>query len=84
MPAVSKKQQSFFALVNAYKKHKISPDKVSDEVKRTARSISDEDAHHFAATKRNGLPERKGHSEKKASPLDYMFVQGFLSKLREQ
>lgn len=77
MPAVSKKQQRFFAMVRATQEGKIDRDKVSDKVKRTADSISKTDAHHFAATKRKGLPE------KKASPLDYMFVRGFLSRLAE-
>lgn len=79
MPAVSKKQQSFFALVRAAQDGMIDPDKLSDKVKDVARKISKKDAHHFAATKRKGLPEMK----KKASPLDYMFVQGFLSRLKE-
>lgn len=77
MPAVSKKQQSFFALVRAAQEGKIDKDKLSESVKHVAKNISKEDAHHFAATKRKGLPE------KKASPLDYMFVNGFLSRLSE-
>lgn len=78
MPAVSKKQQKFFAIVRATQKGDIDKSKVSDKVKRVADSMSEESAHHFAATKRKGLPE------KKASPLDYMFVRGFLSRLAER
>lgn len=79
MPAVSKKQQRFFALVRAAQDGKIDSSKVSDSVRRAANSISKEDAHHFAATKRKGLPEEK----KASSPLDFMFVKGFLSRLAE-
>jgi len=78
MPAVSKKQQRFFALVRAAQDGKIDSSKVSDSVRRAANSISKEDAHHFAATKRKGLPEKKA-----SSPLDFMFVKGFLSRLAE-
>ena len=79
MPAKSKKQQKFFALVRAAQKGKIDPSKVSEKVKQVAENISEESAHHFAATKRKGLPEEK----KASSPLDYMFVSGFLSRLSE-
>lgn len=81
MPAVSKKQQRFFALVQAAKRGDIDKSKVSDKVERAADSMSEESIRHFAATKRKGLPERV---KKASSPLDYMFVRGFLSRLAER
>lgn len=76
MPASSKSQQKLFGMVHAYKNGKLKD--APDKVKEVAKHISDTDARHFAATKRKGLPE------KKASPLDYMFVSGFLSRLSER
>lgn len=77
MPASSKSQQKLFGMVLAYKNGKLKD--APDKVKEIAKHISDTDARHFAATKRKGLPDRV----KKASPLDFMFVNGFLSRLSE-
>ena len=76
MPAKSKSQQRLMAWVHAYKngKAKNAPKKIKD----IAKNISDSDARDFAKTKHDGL------QEKKASPLDYMFVKGFLSRLAEE
>lgn len=79
MPAESKKQQRFFALVRLAQKGKLPKDKISESVSRAAKSMDEESVRHFAATKRKGLPE-----EKKASCLDYMFVSGFMSSLNER
>lgn len=76
MPALSKSQQRLFGMVHAYKKGKLK--KAPKKIKEIAKNISDEDAKDFAKTKSRDLPE------KKASPLDYMFVRGFLSRLAEK
>lgn len=64
MPARSKKQQRFFALVRACQKGELGHP--SKHLKDVASRISEEDAHHFAATKHEGLPE-------KAAAWIYMF-----------
>lgn len=75
MPAKSKSQQRLFGMVHAYKTGKLK--NAPAKIKEIAKNISDDDARDFAKTKSKGLPE------KKASPLDYMFVSGFLSRLSE-
>jgi hypothetical protein len=57
MPARSKSQQRLFGMVHAYQKGKLK--NAPEQVKEIARSISDEDAEHFAKTKHKGLPEKK-------------------------
>lgn len=56
MPAKSKKQQRFFAVVDAYLKGKIKNPSAS--VVRAAETMSGEDIRHFASTKHEGLPEK--------------------------
>lgn len=64
MPAVSVAQQRFMGMVRAAQKGKLkSP---SPSVARAAKSMSDEDAHDFAATKHKGLPKKVGFAEKMA------------------
>lgn len=63
-------------MVHAYKKGKIK--NAPAKIRELAGRISDEDARDFAKTRSGDLPE------KKASPLDYMFVRGFLSRLAER
>jgi cytochrome c553 len=75
MPAKSKSQQRLFGMVHAYKNGKLK--KAPAKIKEIAKNISDDDARDFAKTKSKGLPE------KKASPLDFMFVSGFLSRMSE-
>jgi len=53
--AKSKAQQKFMGMVHAYKKGELKD--VSDEVKKAAESIEDEEAEKFASTKHKGLPE---------------------------
>lgn len=60
MPSRSKSQQRLFGMVHAYQKGKLK--NAPEEVKNIARSISDEDAEHFAKTKHKGLPEKKAGS----------------------
>jgi hypothetical protein len=66
MPAKSKSQQRLFGMVHAYQKGKLKD--APESVKEIARSISDEDAEHFAKTKHKGLPEKKA------------YIQGFMDK----
>lgn len=69
MPARSKSQQRLFGMVHAYQKGKLK--NAPEEVKNIARSISSEDAEHFAKTKHKGLPEKKA------------YVWGFMDKCAE-
>jgi Protein of unknwon function (DUF3008) len=55
MPAKSKSQQRFFGMVHACQK---KGNCASDEVKKVAGSINDQDADDFASTKHKGLPEK--------------------------
>lgn len=57
MPATSKSQQRFMALVKLYMEGKIK--NPSESVRRAASSMSLEDVNHFASTKHEGLPEKK-------------------------
>lgn len=57
MPAVSKSQQRFMALVKLYLEGRIK--NPSESVRRAAESMSLEDVNHFASTKHDGLPEKK-------------------------
>ena len=50
MPAKSKSQQKLFALVHLYQQGKIPADKVSNTIKRIAKTISPEDAKKYAST----------------------------------
>lgn len=65
MPAVSESQQRLFGMVHAYQKGKLkhAPKKIRD----VAKHISKEDAKHFAETKHDGLPERKGKEKDAAA-----------------
>ncbi len=60
MPATSKAQQGFMGMVHAYKKGALKaediPTGVRKRVLEAAKSISDEDASHFASTPTKGLP----------------------------
>lgn len=59
MPALSKKQQQFMALVLQYKRGELSKDEVSPEVVKAAKSMSAKDVEDFASTKHDGLPDKK-------------------------
>lgn len=56
MPAKSKAQQRFFALVRSYQDGESK--KVSPAIKKVAKSISKKDADDFASTKHKGLPKK--------------------------
>jgi uncharacterized protein YaaR (DUF327 family) len=57
MPAKSEAQQRFFGMVYAYQKGKLPADKVSDRVKRVAKTISPEDARKYAKTSHDDIKE---------------------------
>lgn len=57
MPATSRAQQKFFALVHGYQTGKIPADKVSKRIRQVAKTISPEDAQKYASTKHAGLKE---------------------------
>jgi hypothetical protein len=61
MPARSKSQQRLFGMVHAYQKGKLKD--APESIKEIARSISDEDAEHFAKTKHKELPEKKAYTQ---------------------
>lgn len=66
MPAKSKAQQKFMGMVHACQK---DPSKcASSKVKKTAKSMSKQDAKDFAGTKHKGLPE-KVKKENKANVM---------------
>lgn len=56
MPAVSKKQQQFFGIVNAVQKGNKSKSDVSKNLAKVADTMSPKDVHKFAATKTKNLP----------------------------
>ena len=72
MPATSKSQQRLFGMVHAYQKGEM--DDAPESVKRIAKSISREDARHFAETKHKGLPEKKKKKLKKAAAYALGFM----------
>jgi hypothetical protein len=55
--AVSQQQQKFFGMVHAMQKGKKIPG-ASDELKKTAKSMSKSDAKDFAKTRHAGLPKK--------------------------
>jgi hypothetical protein len=57
MPAKSEAQQRFFGMVHAYQQGKLPADKVSNTVKRVAKTISPEDAKKYASTSHDDLQE---------------------------
>ena len=61
MPAKSKGQQRFFGMVRKCQETGECP---GEKIKKTAKSISKEDARKFAKTKHKGLPERVGEEYK--------------------
>lgn len=67
MPSKSKKQQKFMGMVHAYQKGELK--NASPEIKKVAKSISSDDATHFAETKHKGLPEKVKKKSKKESRI---------------
>jgi hypothetical protein len=63
MPARSIKQQRLMALALGYKRGQISKSKVSAEIKKLAKQMSEKDLRKFAKTKHAGLPMKVGKLE---------------------
>ena len=61
MPALSKKQQSFFGIVRAIQKGEQAP--TTPETAKAAEDMKKTDVKKFASTKHKGLPEKKVTSE---------------------
>jgi hypothetical protein len=66
-------------MVHAYQKGELP--NAPESVKRTAGSISEEDAEHFAKTKHDGLPEKKKKDDEMNKESAY--INGFFSKCAE-
>ena len=65
MPARSKSQQRLFGMVRAYQKGEFhGPKSLRSRLSRLSRSISEEDAGHFAKTPHDGLPEKKSSADR--------------------
>ena len=58
MPAKSKQQQKFMGLVHAFKKGDVPASKVSNAVKKAAKSMSDKSVRKYAKTKHDELPKK--------------------------
>jgi hypothetical protein len=71
MPSVSKKQQQFFGLVDAYMSGKLK--NPSKKVKDAAKSMSKKEVKMFAKTKRKGLPEKVKKKKTKKKSSDNIF-----------
>lgn len=83
MPAKSRDQQKFMALVHAYQKGELDTSKMSPgqkaSIRRTAASIKFKDAKDFAETKHKGLPEKVAI----ALDIPKEIVEGVFSKLAQ-
>ena len=79
MPAVSKAQQRFMAMVRATQKGELKDP--PEAVERAAKSMTKRQARDFAKTKHKGLPERV---EKDAAFFDEMFIRGYIDRMREK
>lgn len=62
MPAKSKAQQKLMGMALAYKRGELTDDEASDEVKRLANQMSEEELEDYADTDRKGLPKKKSES----------------------
>ena len=58
MPSKSKQQQKFMGLVHAFKKGDVPASKVSNAVKKAAKSMSDKSVRKYAKTKHDELPKK--------------------------
>ncbi len=58
MPAKSKKQQNFMAVVKRYKKGELSPKSVGEKVRKAAMGMNMKQVDEFAETATGDLPKR--------------------------
>ena len=68
--ALSRAQQRFFGMVRSEQEGKMK--NASPEVKSAAQSMTKKQAHDFAATKHEGLPEKKEETKEEFSLIDRM------------
>ena len=61
MPALSKKQQEFFAMILAYKRGQLKH--ASARIKKAAASLTLQQVKDYAETPRKGLPTRVKHKK---------------------
>ena len=81
MPAVSQQQQKIMGLALAYKRGEVPASKVSDQVKKLARSMSEKELKKYAGTKHKGLPKKV--SEEKLQELRKMVAKAIKEVLKE-
>jgi len=81
MPAVSQQQQKIMGLALAYKRGEVPASKVSDQVKKLARSMSEKELEKYAGTKHKGLPKKV--SEEKLQELRKMVAKAIKEVLKE-
>ena len=81
MPAVSQQQQKIMGLALAYKRGEVPASKVSDQVKKLARSMSEKELEKYAGTKHKGL--QKKVSEEKLQELRKMVAKAIKEVLKE-
>ena len=68
MPAKSPAQQRLFGMVHAMQKGKLKAKDVSPEVRRLAKSVSEEDVGHFARTRHSDMKgEKDGAARRKSA-----------------
>jgi len=63
----SKSQQRFFGVVLSYKQGKLKPSEVSDEVKKTANSMTLSQIEDYTKTSHKGLPEKVAAAQSKSN-----------------
>ena len=81
MPAVSKQQQKIMGLALAYKRGDVPASKVSDDVKKLAKSMTMKELEKYAGTKHKGLPKKV--SEEKIQELRKMVAKALKEVLAE-
>lgn len=77
--AVSKSQQRFFGMVDAYKKGELDSDEVSKSVKDTANDMTMKQVKKFAKTKHKGLPNHINEKQLRKiirETLNKLFLEG--------
>ena len=81
MPSRSIQQQKIMGLALAYKRGEVPASKVSDQVKKLARSMSEKELEKYAGTKHKGLPKKV--SEEKLQELRKMVAKAIKEVLKE-
>ena len=82
MPAVSKAQQRFFGMVDAYRKGDLKSSEVSKDIKRAADDMSMKEIKKFAKTKHKGLPNHKKSKKKMDENVIESVVKQIIGQLK--